>query len=454
MKQLIIIQLLLLANSNLHAQPSIDSADMPVNGDTLRYSIAPPDSAVLFNFANTGANQVWVFDSLQANRQGVSEFLSASQAGYNQVPSRIGELLTDTLNLGTISLYDVYNFFKNDSSEYALDYRGFSIPTGFSPPFPTVIRESPSFSDKDEIYQFPLSYQDRDSSTFDFTYVNIIAGIYYSSSGYRINEVEAWGSITTPFGTFNCIKVKTDIVTYDTVSFGATQFGINSHQREYKWLSPQIPIPVANFSGSVMNGVFIPGTIQYRDSVRTGIPNLFAPFVLFDADTTIVNVGDSVFFSNNTLSITPATYQWSVSPASHQYVDSSNANSEEPVVKFNATGFYDVQLIATNSRGSDSLLIPSYIEVRLPVGVNEEKARNKNIRCFPNPLKESQPLKITSDKSLGIIRLYDQQSRLIQSWDAQGRKSLELSLDGLSPGLYFIKIEGENSQLNQKIIVQ
>jgi len=434
-------------------QTSITSAHMPQANDTLRYSIATPDSSVLLNFGRTGANQVWRFDSLQPIRQGVSEFVTAAQSGYNAVPSsRIGELLADTIILGGVTLLDVFNFYDNSTSEYALDYRGFSTPTGFSPPFPTVIREAPAFSDKDEIYQFPLDYLDRDSSTFNFTYQNIILGVYLSSSGYRINEVEAWGTVTTPFGTFNCIKVKTDIVTYDSVSFGMTNFGTNSHQRQYKWLSTQIPIPVATLSGNVVAGAFLPTNVQYRDSLRQGVPGLFAPLTLFNADTTVVNVNGSVLFTNNTISITPPSYEWTISPNTHTYINGSNRNSAEPEVQFTAPGFYDVQLVSRSSRGADTLSINAYIEVRLPTGIRD-LSLEEGFSIYPNPVPQGEVLNVNSEQPLRMVQLFDQQSRLVKRWDNMNSTSIRINTEQLAPGLYILHIEGFKSTFNGKIVI-
>ncbi|MEX2380433.1 MAG: hypothetical protein WD530_06800, partial [Vicingaceae bacterium] len=60
------------------AQISVNHNHMPQAGDTLRYSVAALDSVVLLNYQNSGANQTWRFDSLQALRQGMSKYLNAS----------------------------------------------------------------------------------------------------------------------------------------------------------------------------------------------------------------------------------------------------------------------------------------------------------------------------------------------------------------------------------------
>ena len=433
-----------------YAQPTINNTHMPLNGDTLRYSLALPDSAVLASFNNAGTNQNWQFGNLVPNRQGLAEYTASAQTPYN-VSNRTGQLLTDTLNLGVVSVFDVYDFYSNSAAEYALDFRGVSFPNPI-PIFPPI-RQAISFIDKDEIFEFPLNYLDRDSSTFNFGYRLAIAGLdTLGSAGYRINEVEAWGNITTPYGTFQCIKVKTDIVSYDTVSFGATSFGLNNHQREYKWLSPQLRFPVATLSGNVVAGVFVPGNIQYRDSARSGLSSIFAPFALFDADTTIIELGDTVQFNNNTLSITPATYQWSISPSSHTFVNGTNSTFEEPSVQFNALGFYDVQLIAQNNSGRDTLLIPNYIEVRQTTGITELK-KASSIKVYPNPIVSGEKLIVKAESAIGQVWIFDQQGRLLMTNQAKGQQKVEIDLLELDLGLYFLQIDLNGNRITKKVVV-
>src|SRR5690606_7155422 len=156
------------------------------------------------------------FNHLQAIRQGIAKYFNSSQTPYsNQVSNRIAEKIADTLSMGGLTLYHVYDFYKLDSNGFSKDHRAASIPTGLSFPFPQTLNIAPTYSDKDEIYQFPLNYLDKDSSTFNLTYSNSLVGAYLASYGYRINEVDAWGTLQTPYGTFNCIRVITDLVSYD-----------------------------------------------------------------------------------------------------------------------------------------------------------------------------------------------------------------------------------------------
>jgi len=59
----------------------------------------------------------------------------------------------------------------------------------------------------------------------------------------------------------------------------------------------------------------------------------------------------------------PTAWQWSFSPNTILYMDSTGDTSQNPVVLFTAPGTYQVSLTASNSLGSDVKTKPSYISV-------------------------------------------------------------------------------------------
>jgi hypothetical protein len=458
MRRIIII--LFFSNFALNAQVSITTTAMPSSGDTLRYSIAAIDTAILLNYQNSGPNQVWNFDSLVPLRQGLSEFLNSSQTPYTAIPQRIGEKLADTVNLGGISLYDVYNFYNNSSTEYAIEYRGASIPTGLPFPFPSVFRIDDPYLDKDEVYQFPLNYLDRDSWTYNYVFSSPLPAIlnaYYGSRGYRINEADAWGSLTTPYGTFNCLRVVTDIVGYDTIQFDTTGFGISSHRREYKWLNPNEKIPVLTINGFVTGGIFIPNLVQYRDSVRSGVSSIFSPIALFNSNATTGQVGDTFNITNNTLSLTPANYTWDIQPTSFQYVNNANANSENISLVFNQTGLYDVQLIADNGIGTDTLRINNYIQINTLTSLKELSQQDK-LNIYPNPVKRGDNLVLANSDLEGLenIQLINVNGSIVQEieFSIQGNRLITKIPNSISPSIYFISINYKSKRSIQKLFIQ
>jgi len=82
----------------------------------------------------------------------------------------------------------------------------------------------------------------------------------------------------------------------------------------------------------------------------------------FTADQTNCVVGNTVNFTDLSL-CSPTSWQWNFTPNTITYVNSTNANSQNPKVQFNATGVYTVSLITSNAYGSDTLIKTNYITV-------------------------------------------------------------------------------------------
>ena len=456
MKKLLVATLVLLS-VNLSAQVTITSSSTPTVGDTLRYSSALLDSAVFLNFEASGANLTWNFDSLNPFQQDVYRFEASSQTRYsNDVMNRIGLLIADTLSLGVTDLYDVYNFYESNANSFSIDHRGATAPSGFG--FDVSIAQA--YTDKDEVFQFPLDYLDRDSSTFDFTFTNTFPQVYYSSTGYRINEVDAWGTLTTPYGTFNCIRVVTDIVAYDTVSFSGNNFGLNSHVREYKWLTPQLKIPALTINGNVVNvtgeDIFVPTTVDYRDSVRD-IPPLIPTFAIFSLDETEVKLGDTVMFNNLSIGQGNLTFQWDFSPNTVNYVNGTGATSRTPLVVFTDTGFYDVQLIARAPRENDTTISMNYVQVISTTGLGELNTELSNrVSVYPNPSKRGSLIVVGpfEENTINKIEILDSKGALFfEEVIRNGQTQLKLKTPE-KQGVYLLKIITDNGWATKKLLIE
>lgn len=455
-KPYILVFAVVFTNTQLWSQISITNNNMPNGGDTFRFSIGLIDTTVLQTFSDTGSNLTWDYSNLTPQRQGVAEFFNSTNTPYSgDVKNRLGEKLADTLNIESFSLYDVYEFYKKDSSQYLRDYRGASVPTGI--PFIPTLRFSPQFKDADKVYQFPLNYENQDSSSFDFEFSNTFPPAYYSSKGTRLNWVDAWGSITTPFGTFECIRVRTDIIATDTVSFAGNNVGIESHTREYKWLTDSINYPVFILSGQVIDSIFIPTNAQYRDSVRD-VPGLFAPVALFRVSSRRIPLNRELTVYNESISVLSASYEWSITPNTFSYVKGTSATSSDSVViQFADSGLYDVQLIARNSDGIDTLRLNNFIIVEGPTSLLELNPAGVNaLLASPNPVKSRTLFKIDWDKGLkpDLVSFYNRHGSLVY-------ESTDIQLDGnklwlvapASAGHYTVRIMADGEFISSKILV-
>ena len=63
---------------------------------------------------------------------------------------------------------------------------------------------------RDTVFKFPLNYGDLDSSNFRGSVsIPSIGGII--QQGKRITKVDGWGKVKTPYGTFDCIRIKAKV---------------------------------------------------------------------------------------------------------------------------------------------------------------------------------------------------------------------------------------------------
>ncbi len=119
----------------------------------------------------------------------------------------------------------------------------------------------------------------------------------------------------------------------------------------------RLRVGVDNMYNAVLNGCNSSSTSQYQDYSVSIEPNNSKPGVNFKAKDITVKSGTSVQFNDLSTSF-PTSWHWTFEGATP-----SSATSQNPVVTYNATGSYDVQLVATNEFGSDTLFIPDYISV-------------------------------------------------------------------------------------------
>ncbi|MDO4225702.1 MAG: choice-of-anchor J domain-containing protein, partial [Bergeyella zoohelcum] len=136
------------------------------------------------------------------------------------------------------------------------------------------------------------------------------------------------------------------------------------HKYHYEFSVPNDQIAYIAFQNKTPN----PTDQTYAigiDDVHIQNPNA-KPEVDFKADKVITNTFDAVAFKGNVLASAsnPATYKWSFTPNSISYLNGTDQNSLNPVVKFNEEGTYSISLVATNSSGEVTSTKNNYIKVQ------------------------------------------------------------------------------------------
>ncbi len=267
MKYLLSVIAAMIIYQSASSQISITSADMPVAGDTLRYSNASIVGTVI-SPGDSGVSQVWNY-GLTLQYQGVDTYKTALAVNPLYVLTigytAYGYKVSDSLPLPglPVSIQQVYTFFEKKTSPnsyvaqaWAASISGIPTPAKFSP--------------ADVWYFFPLTYHRTDSADYALN-VAIPGTGGLKRNGTRYTRVDGWGMLNTPYFTtpVNCLRVRSVIREIDSVSFGTFSFGIPVNTVEYKWLATGEHYPALWVTSTLLPGGGERITsIRYRDSYR------------------------------------------------------------------------------------------------------------------------------------------------------------------------------------------
>lgn len=249
---------------------SLSNANMPGSGDTLRYTNVQIGS--VGNYTQTGTNFNWDFSSVISGTSDVRSFKSAQQTPYSfyfLFSSNVyGEKVIDNLagNTGSIAITNYYNFYKKSTSNpdaFMADAAGISINS---------LPVAAFYSDKDELYNFPLTYPKYDSTTFRFvTPSTTLIPIVYSRTGTRATRVDGWGTVITPYGQESCLRLVTTQYSKDTLAVTLStlfptpiKIGFVNNQRSYQWFTASSKIPFFEVTGTLLGNNFTITGARYR----------------------------------------------------------------------------------------------------------------------------------------------------------------------------------------------
>jgi hypothetical protein len=209
-----------------------------------------------------------MFDGLTAVSQQVDTFVSVSETPgiyqlffnngwiYPDYEATVAQKLAQFTAIPTITLTDSYLFIKNSAEDiqevgYGVTLEGVQLPI--------------QLQEIDTIFRFPLEYGNVDSAHSLFE-IDIPDLGYLMISKFRKNTVDGWGTLTTPYGQFQTLRVKTEIEEYDSLYSDSLGIGmpVTRNIIEYKWLANGYPEPmlVVTEEGFLVSA-------SYIDSVRS-----------------------------------------------------------------------------------------------------------------------------------------------------------------------------------------
>ena len=262
----------------INAQIVITNSSMPAPGDIIRNSIfSGLDSLYGANYTTTGADYTWNFSHLGWFKQKIDTIVNVDETPYASAYTGICNvaynITKDDLPIPpglpiSVNLKEGFAYMNSTTGEFTqVGLSGkINVPMISASYYPT----NSVFDSVDVVYKFPLTYGNRDSSR-SFNLFTLNAGIYNAmiyEHKKRVNFVDGWGNITTPKGTFPCLRLKSICTIHDSMSVpGFIDTAINRSTNEYIWLTTTLHEPVLKVTESSANGSTT-YRVQYMDNDR------------------------------------------------------------------------------------------------------------------------------------------------------------------------------------------
>ncbi|NUY82462.1 T9SS type A sorting domain-containing protein [Flavobacterium sp. MAH-1] len=342
----------ILASGALSAQITYEASDFNEAGD--QYTVTKASNFIGVNFGATGANHNWNYGSLTADSQTEFAWQNPNNAGYklswclshfylftcnSQFNNNFthASLLSEGFELEDYGVSNIVEHARANSSGFANRMRGFTA-TVQGIPLPVTV----DYDDPDEIYVFPMNYNDNTVNTghMSFDLASVGMDFQYELETTRTNTVQGWGSLTTPMGTFpEVLKLKSKLEKTETMTFMGIAIPIPTTTVSYQWFAKDYGIPVLQADGFEVFNLFIPTSVSYLDE-----PMCLTPTAMFaylpTADYNPETQSATVTFSN--LSANCDSVLW-------DFGGGNTSTDLNPAFDYDCPGDYSVTLTASNS---------------------------------------------------------------------------------------------------------
>ncbi len=247
---------LLIVLGTTQAQLVIDGSGFTQEGSVLNYESASPDWLINQNVINIdGQEATWNiedWESITDNTEsyfGLDGFGQIEQIFFNNPNLNPYTLSTHALSVGAdvvdlplpIEISNGFTYFRNDETGYYNTGLSFEVSG-----FPLVTQNDTV----ERIYKFPLHYADTDSSTLHYLTSLPTIGAY-GQYAKRYTLVDGEGTLVTPTGTYDVLRLKAERLITDTLfieQLGGGQTIERPLQTDYIWISPDFEGPLLEMS--------------------------------------------------------------------------------------------------------------------------------------------------------------------------------------------------------------
>lgn len=279
----LLLAAVIMTSGLVSAQITLNTTDFADGGDTVRMSTAT-DPAI--DFLSTGTNYTWDFSGLVAESQtlkdyrtlaGTSTFMQFLFGSFAPIKYQATNFVAST----ALPIDQLGGFLPVNISEVNSVSRN-TVDSITSIGLSMVVEgsEIPFRSDTIETrYRFPANYGDVYSSRgYTEIDLNPIFDAIWLQYRQRSSNIDGWGEITTPFGTFSALRMRHTIIEQDSIYVG--QFGTwiplpIPPSTIYEWWASGELEPVMRITTSAFGGNETVTNIEFRDAydpLIAGVP--------------------------------------------------------------------------------------------------------------------------------------------------------------------------------------
>ncbi len=456
MKTAIVNLIFLFLSAVIIAQPIYQASDYGGIGDSLDFSGAATDSVYINPILDiTGEQVTWDFSDLTVVDQFSTTVESKEESGYQS-----GFLLTCTLVSG-----DPFecNRFWSQEVDYAIPVDGAAFGGQFSDI--KIFRKLQDnllteaiiglsidnqgmaaqlgfpYTQIDTVLEFPLEYGKSFSapSAFDMDFSVFQFPFAYFHKQERNSTVDAYGTLITPYKTYNdVLRLTTEIVYDDVIDFNGQMIPLPRVEYVYEWYEQSEKAPILEVRADVprFGGPFSIASVRYLDSLRC-----FDPIPLFNPDALMVELVDgeaTIQFANRSRFAEDFTWDFG---------DGNGSTDEFPSHTYTAEGMYTVTLTACNEICDPPICNDFSVQVQVTEPTSSDENSLSDIDFVYDASSES--LSLTSWERIEELKIYTNLGVEIMARNsAELSNSIDVSL--LNQGVYYLSIKDKEGRMVSK----
>jgi PKD repeat protein len=402
----------------VNAQPQYSFNNYAKVDSTYITSIASTTDIGLYNFLQTGEAYEWDFPNLEIVTQRDFLFKSRDNSGY-----RTNFLLTCVLNTGNyLGCLNTWNNLSNLAKsqnegvflveaeiENFTEFQRSSTQKIEATMIGVTLRIDGSsiqipiqYTSPDVLMKLPLEISSKDSSISGFS--NNFGPLGYNLTimrwQKRVNHVDGWGSLQTPYGYFpQTIRMLSRVERIDSIIYETDTTAIPSIEIQAQWWSPTHGQPVFSALGTETAEGVVFLSASFIDSLRCLNP--IALFTSYPVQPTIsANEGYvDVTFIN--LSQNGTNYSWNFGDSESGANNTSTLKN--PSHRYSAGGVFEVNLIVR----SEVCETPPVAEITIPIMIADTADVSASFTFLPSAPIAYEALQFTSQTQNAFAYFWD-----------------------------------------------